>query len=217
MCAHADNAALVEIFGGILGDVGDIGGQLFHTALGLAHLEAVFVDVDGCEDILLDHALVEHDGVLVVVAFPGHKCHLEVAAEGELAVFGGVAFGQYVAGLYALAFIADRTQVDSGALVGLTPFGDGVFLDRLLECYEILLFGAVVANTDSGCVDEFDGTVAFGHNLGARVAHELTFDACSDDRSLGAHQRHCLAHHVRSHKGAVGVVVLDEGDERCGD
>ena len=34
---------------------------------------------------------------------------------------------------------------------------------------------------------------------------------------LRAEQGHGLAHHVRSHECAVGVVVFQERDERCGD
>ena len=39
MCADTYDTALVEVFGGVFAEVGDIGGEFFHTALGLAHLE----------------------------------------------------------------------------------------------------------------------------------------------------------------------------------
>ena len=81
----------------------------------------------GGEDIVAHHALVEHDGVLVVVTLPGHESHLEVAAKSEFAVLGGVALGEDVAGLDALALVADGTEVDSGALVGFAPLGDFVY------------------------------------------------------------------------------------------
>ncbi len=38
--------------------------------------------------------------------------------------------------------------------------------------------------------------------------------AGADQRRLGAQQRHGLALHVRTHEGAVRVVVLEERDER---
>ena len=87
------------------------------------------------------------------------------------------------------------------------PFGDAVFLDCILERHEFLLLVAVVAYADCCGVDKFNHTVAFGHNLCAGIAHELAFDTGADDRSLRAHQRHSLAHHVRAHERAVGVVV----------
>ena len=39
----------------------------------------------------------------------------------------------------------------------------------------------------------------------------------SDERALAAQQRDGLALHVRTHEGAVGIVVLEEGDEGRGD
>ena len=217
MCADADDTALVEVLGGVLADVGDVVGELFHATLGLAHLERVLVDVNGGQDVLAHHALVEHDGVLIVVTLPGHEGHLEVAAQGQLAVFGGVALGEDVALVHALAAVADGTQVDGGALVGLAELGNNVLLDGALERDEVFLLGAVVADADGVGVDKLYHAVALGDNLRARVADQLALDAGADDRSLGAHQRHGLAHHVRAHQRAVGVVVLEEGDERGGD
>ncbi len=39
----------------------------------------------------------------------------------------------------------------------------------------------------------------------------------ADERRVGAHQRHRLALHVRAHQRAVGVVVLEERNQRRGD
>ena len=133
MGAHADDAALVEVFGGVFRDVGDVRGELFHTALGLADFEGVFVDVDRGEDVFAHHSFVEHDSVLIVVALPGHEGYLEVASECEFAFFGRVAFGEDVAFLDALALVADGTEVDGCALVGLAEFGEVVFLDAVFE------------------------------------------------------------------------------------
>ena len=51
----------------------------------------------------------------------------------------------------------------------------------------------------------------------ARVDGHLHLDAGADDRGLGLEEGNGLALHVRAHQGAVGVVVLQEGDERCRD
>ena len=211
--AHTDNTALVEVFGSVFADVGNIGCQLFHTALCLAHLEGVFVDMNRGQYVFADHALVQHDGILVVISFPGHEGYLQVASEGKLAVFGRIAFGQNVAFVDALALLADRAQVDCSALVGLAEFRQMIFLDGILESHELFLFGAVVADADHSGVDKLDHAGAFGHHLSAAVADKLAFETGSDDRSLAAHQRHSLAHHVRSHERAVGVVVLEEGNQ----
>ena len=88
MSTHADDTTLVEVLGSVLAHVGDIVGEFLHTALGLAHLEGVLIDVNAGEDVLTHEALVDHDSVLIVVTLPGHVSHLEVAAQCQLTVLG---------------------------------------------------------------------------------------------------------------------------------
>ena len=49
------------------------------------------------------------------------------------------------------------------------------------------------------------------------VAGGAVLDAGADVRRLGADQRNGLALHVGAHERAVGVVVLEERDQRRGD
>ena len=63
-------------------------------------------------------------------------------------------------------------------------------------------------------VDALDDAVALGDDGDARVARHDALHAGADQRRLGAQQRHRLALHVRAHEGAVGVVVLEERDQR---
>ena len=51
----------------------------------------------------------------------------------------------------------------------------------------------------------------------AGVARGARLHAGAHDGRLGLEQRHGLALHVRAHQGAVGVVVLQERDQRRGD
>ena len=46
------------------------------------------------------------------------------------------------------------------------------------------------------------------------VAGDDAFHAGADERRFGAHQRHGLPLHVRAHQRAVGVIVLEERNER---
>ena len=73
------------------------------------------------------------------------------------------------------------------------------------------------ADHDTGGVDLVDHAGAAGGDRGAEVAGDHAFHAGADERRLGAHQRHRLALHVRAHQRAVGVVVLEERDQRRGD
>ena len=68
---------------------------------------------------LAHNSLVKHDSILIVISLPGHERHLKVAAQCELACLGRVTLGQNLTLLDTVARLADRTKVDSGALVGL--------------------------------------------------------------------------------------------------
>ena len=71
--ADADDAVLVEVAEQVLGDVGDVAGDLLGAELGVAGLDRLLDDVEGGEDVLLDELLADDDGVLEVVAPPGHE------------------------------------------------------------------------------------------------------------------------------------------------
>ena len=53
--------------------------------------------------------------------------------------------------------------------------------------------------------------------VGAGVAGHHVFHAGADQRRVRSQQRHGLTLHVRAHQRAVGVVVLQERDQRRGD
>ena len=108
LSADADDAVLVQILQGVLADVGDIPGDLFRAQLGVTGLGLVLLNMNGGKHILPNKPLVEQDGVLVVVAFPGHEADEHVLAQGNLAVAAGGAVGDDLAlGLDALASVDD--------------------------------------------------------------------------------------------------------------
>ena len=213
MRTHANDTTLIQVLSGILAHIGDVVGQLLHTALGLAHLEGILVDVNRCEDVLTHHALVEHDSVLIVISLPGHVCHLEVTSQSQFTVLGRVALGEQVALLDTLAAVADGAQVDGCALVGLAEFGQTVLTDRLVETDELLVLGAVVADADNIGIDILNNTSTLGHDLRAAVIGQTLLNASAHNGSLAVNQRYSLAHHVGTHQRAVSIVVLQERDQ----
>ena len=66
-------------------------------------------------------------------------------------------------------------------------------------------------------VDLGDHAVVLGEDHVGGVAGGAGLDAGADVRRLGPHQRHGLLLHVGAHERAVGVVVLEERDQRGGD
>ena len=57
----------------------------------------------------------------------------------------------------------------------------------------------------------------FGDDHAAGVEGRARLDAGADERRFGAHERHRLALHVRSHERAVRVVVLEERNQSGSD
>ena len=115
--------------------------------------------------------------------------------------------------LDAVADPHQRTLVDAGVLVRALELHQAVDVDARLG--GIGLFGG--ADDDTGGVDLVDDARAPGDDRGAGVAGDDRLHAGADERRLGTDQRHGLTLHVRAHQGAVGVVVLEERDQRRGD
>ncbi len=83
-------------------------------------------NVDRGKTILSDHRLAHENSILKVAAFPGQESHHNILAQGQLAVMGRGAVGQYFADLYALAALHDGVLVDARALVGAVVFAQVV-------------------------------------------------------------------------------------------
>jgi len=73
------------------------------------------------------------------------------------------------------------------------------------------------ANDDTGRVDLVDDAGAPRRDRRAGIAGTIASMPVPTSGGVGTHQRHRLALHVRAHQGAVGVVVLEERDQRRGD
>ena len=125
---------------------------------------------------------------------------------------GGRAVGDDRALHDLVALVDQRTLVDAGVLVGAAELGERV--DPLAAGLPSV---RLVLHRDRRAADLGDLTVAGGLDQVGGVAGGAVLDAGADVRRLGAHQRHGLLLHVGAHQGAVGVVVLEERDQRRAD
>ncbi len=161
--------------------------------------------MDGCEEILLDQLLADQDGVFVIVALPWHEGNQHVPPKRQLTAGRAGPVGDDLARCNLLAPVDDRLLVDAGALVRTRE------LDQMI-CFFALL---AVHGLDSDLVSRYPGDeatkIGLYHNPG--VLRHPVLDPGPHQGGLGAHQGHCLALHVRSHQGAVGVIVLQEGNQ----
>ena len=114
----ADDTVLVQILHRVVADVGNIAGDLFRSQFGLAGLGLELFNMNGGVNIVLHQLFADQNGVLVVVAFPGHETDEHVAAQADLTVLGRGAIRQQVALFNDLTSLDAGTLVDAGALIG---------------------------------------------------------------------------------------------------
>src|SRR5690625_741220 len=200
----AHDAPLVEVAEDLVGDVGDVAGDLFRPELGVPGVDLVLLDVDRGEDVVLDQSLGEDDRVFVVVPFPRHEGGEEVLTKREFAFVGCGAVGEHGAHLNPVAFAGQHALVVGGSLVGPLELGELVGEG-----------GAVVVGNDTRNRGDFGDDTGLGRD------HDITgVDSCaafhsgSHVRGFGTDERDSLALHVRAHERAVGVVVLEERNHR---
>ena len=170
-----------------------------------------------CQDIFTDYALIQHDGVLIVVTLPRHISHEEVTTQSQFTVFGSITLSKDIALLHTLTFLTDRTKVNNHVLVRAAELRNAVFLQGRLEANELLILCTVIEDTDSGSIHIFNDAFAFSGNHGAAVFTNLLLNTGTNDRSFIMKQRNSLTHHVRSHQCTVSIIVLQERNKACCD
>ena len=102
----------------------------------------------------------------------------------------------------ALALNHRRTLVDTGRLV------------RAAVLLQVI--GAKITVT----LTDLDRPAGHRDHLAIRLSHDqlagvncrMGFHSRGDDGDFWTHQRHSLGLHVRAHQGAVGIIMLKEGD-----
>ena len=204
--ADADNTVLVEVLDRVLADVRDVAGDLLGSQLGVTGFHFILFNMNGREAVLLDQALGDQDRIFEITAFPGEECHDYVLAKSQLSAFGGGRVGNNVALLDLLAFDDCRALVNAGALVGALVFAQLVGADS-----------AALLNCDGVACHRCDLSVGLGNHHLTGVEGGVIFHAGRNKGNLRANQRDGLGLHVRAHQGAVGVVMLKEGDQRGAD
>ena len=214
--ADADHAAFIEIPQRVLAHVGYVARDLLGAQLGVAGLDFELLDVHRGVVVLAHQPLADKDGVLKVVAAPGHESHQHVTAQRQLALLGARPVGNHLALHHALALADHRLLIDAGVLIRPLELDElvdvGTHLARQLRGMVL----ALDAHDDALGVHRVHDAVALGQDHGAGVARGHAFHARTHQRSLGCQQRHALALHVGAHQCAVGVVVLEERHQRSG-
>ena len=205
---------LIQVGSGLLAYVRDVRCQLFNTALGVTYFEYILIDVQRCEYVFANDAFVDHNRILEVVALPWHEGHAHVLTQGQFAFVSRVPLDEDLAFLHRLAFLDHGLQVHAGSLVGALELGDFQYVHRILERHEFVHFVAGVLDVNLIGIHKLHHTVRFSAQQNARIFCNGALQTGTNDWCSRAHQRHRLTHHVRSHQRTVGVIVLQEWNQR---
>src|SRR5439155_1344803 len=122
--ADADDAAFVEVAEEGLADVGNIASDFLGAELGVARFDLVLLDVDRGVVVVLDQLFADQDGVLKVVAAPGHEGHEHVAAESQFTALRAGAVGKNLPFLHAVTDANQRLLADASVLVRTLEFDE---------------------------------------------------------------------------------------------
>ncbi|GBC83424.1 hypothetical protein HRbin10_02572 [bacterium HR10] len=214
--ADANDAALIQVAEHVLGHVRDVARDLLRTELRLARLDLQLLDMDRRVSVVLDELLRDHDGVLEVIPAPGHEGDQDIAPERQLPLIRARTVGDDIPPAHALAHAHNGPLIDARILIRPLEFDQWIDIRRHLAREDPTLGARVGANDDALRIHIVHDAIALGDDHRARILRHDGFHAGPHNRRLRTQQRHRLALHVRSHERPVGIVMLQEGDERGG-
>ena len=151
-------------------------------------------------DVILDQLLADENRILKVVAIPGHESDQHVGAKGEFTLLGRRAVGDDIARLDLVADMDYGPLIETGSLIESLEFPQ---LNRLR-----------VSDSDLLGIDMLDGACLRRPDNHAGEPGHLALHPGPHQGSLDLQQGNSLAHHVRTHERAVGIVILEEGNQR---
>ena len=195
-----NHAIGVEISKCLFRHIRDIAGEFFASQFRLANFHFVFFQVDTREHVVTHQLFADDDRILEVVPVERHEGDETVSSQCQFALARGRTVGQNLTGFNFFAF------ADEGFLVQASSFVE------LVELTEFVFVGIV--NDDAFGIDVGDLAALASFDDESAVLDDFGFHARSHDGGFGTKQGHGLALHVRSHQRAVGIIVLEERNQR---
>ena len=166
--------------------------------------------MDRREHVILDDTLRDQDRVFKVVAIPRHECDEHVPAKRKFAEVGRRTVCNNVALRNSIAHFDDRTLVDAAILIRPAELGETIDVHTRLRAFKVFR----CADHDTERVNLLYHTCPAGDDGGAAVTRNNRLHAGANERGLGMNQWNGLTLHVRTHEGAVCVIVFEERNER---
>ena len=113
-----DDPFLVQVCNGILAHIGNLPGNLFPAQFSVSGVAGMLLDMDGSVHVILNQLFADQDGILIVVAFPGHEGHQDVPSQSQLSVIYRRPVSQDIPLLHHISLADNGLLIDAGSLVG---------------------------------------------------------------------------------------------------
>ena len=88
LSADTDNTVFIEITELIVTDIRNITGDFLRTELGISGFDLILFDMNRSINVVTHDFLVNENGILVVIAFPGHEADEGILAEADFTIAG---------------------------------------------------------------------------------------------------------------------------------
>jgi len=166
--------------------------------------------VNGGEHILFDDPFADQDRILKIIPAPAHEGDHDVSPQSQLTVVGRRPVGEDLALQDHIALLDQRLLVDAGVLVRAFELDEFVDIDPASGFHGLFRY----PDDDPGGIDVLDHPGSLRHDGDPAVPGDPPLDTGSHQGRAGLNQRYRLPLHVRTHEGAVGVVMIQERDQR---
>ena len=158
-----------------------------------------------CIIIILHDFFRNNNGIFVVVTIPRHICHAKIASYRKFTIIDRLSVSQ------DLSFCNFLSSEDTSPLM-YDHSSIGNFESAKWIC---LFFSVSINHRNMLCIDTNHFPISLCLDHISRTFTHHAFHTSTNDWRFRTHERHCLAHHVRTHFRASRIIVFKEWNEHC--
>ena len=211
LSTDTNNAGVIQVTQGFITDIRNVAGDLFLTQLGIPGHSLENLDMDRGKGIFLEQPFIDKNGILKVVAAPGHEGDGHVLAQGQFTYLDRGSVCQHISFLYPFSGQNQRLLIKAGVLVGLFIFRQPVHTDTGIKT---ICSGLVIANNYPIGINLFHNSCTTSQQAGTRILGHILFNSGTHKGRSGFEQRNGLTLHIGTHESPVGVIVIQKRNQR---
>ena len=147
-----NNTGIIQVAQGLIADIRNVTGDLFLAQLGIPGHSLENLDMDRGKGIFLEQPFIDKNGILKVIAAPGHEGDGHVLAQGQFTDLDRGSVCQYISFLHPFSGQNQRFLIKTGILVGLFILGQPIHTDTGIKT---ICSGLVITNNDPVGVNLF--------------------------------------------------------------